>query len=80
MISQFGLTLFSLLAIYLTQDPRLERRRWASVFGLISQPFWFWASISTQQWGIFTLSLLYTAVWAKGFYTHWIDQESSNAQ
>ncbi|MEH6566940.1 MAG: hypothetical protein V7756_16565 [Halopseudomonas sp.] len=72
MITQFGLTVFSLLAIWLTQDTRLQRRRWASIFGLASQPFWFYAAISTQQWGVFILSLLYTAVWAKGFYTHWI--------
>ncbi|HDY98737.1 MAG TPA: hypothetical protein ENH72_09620 [Pseudomonas sabulinigri] len=80
MINQFGLTIFSLLAIWLTQEKRIERRRWASVFGLISQPFWFWAAISSQQWGILLLSLLYTAVWAKGFYTHWIaKQEATNA-
>ena len=74
MITQIGITLFSLIAIYLTQDKRLERRRWASIFGLISQPFWFYASVTTEQWGIFLLSLLYTAVWAKGFYIHWIAQ------
>ena len=74
MITQIGITVFSLIAIYLTQDKRIERRRWASVFGLASQPFWFYASVTTAQWGIFTLSLLYTAVWAKGFYTHWIAQ------
>lgn len=72
MITQFGLTIFSLLAIWLTQDTSLQRRRWASIFGLVSQPFWFYAAISTQQWGVFILSLLYTGVWAKGFYTHWI--------
>ncbi|MGB7388924.1 MAG: hypothetical protein WA929_15170 [Pseudomonas neustonica] len=72
MITQFGLTIFSLLAIWLTQDTRLQRRRWASIFGLVSQPFWFYAAISTQQWGVFILSLLYTSVWAKGFYTHWM--------
>ncbi|WOD12757.1 hypothetical protein RPW65_07920 [Pseudomonas sp. NyZ704] len=74
MITQFGLTVFSLLAIWLTQEKRIERRRWASIFGLASQPFWFYAAISTQQWGVFILSLLYTAVWAKGFYTHWISK------
>lgn len=74
MITQIGITLFSLIAIYLTQDKRIERRRWSSVFGLISQPFWFYASVTTEQWGIFLLSLLYTAVWVKGFYTHWIAQ------
>lgn len=72
MITQFGLTIFSLLAIWLTQEKRFARRRWASIFGLASQPFWFYAAISTQQWGVFILSVLYTAVWAKGFYTHWI--------
>ena len=47
-------------------------RRWASVFGLVGQPFWFYAAWETQQWGIFALCVLYTITWSKGFYTNWI--------
>lgn len=43
-----------------------------SVFGLVGQPFWFYAAWETQQWGIFALCVLYTITWGKGFYTNWI--------
>lgn len=66
MIAQLGIAIFGVLAIWLAQDARLAVRRWAPVFGLLGQPFWFWSACSAQQWGVFALCLLYTLAWARG--------------
>ena len=72
MISQIFIALFGVTAVALSQSTMAARRRWASVFGLVGQPFWFYAAWDTQQWGIFALCVLYTITWGKGFYTNWI--------
>ena len=60
------------LAIWLSQDTRLNVRKWASVLGLLGQPVWFYTTYKAEQWGIFALCFFYTASWAKGFINHWI--------
>lgn len=59
-------------AIFLANDPRSWVKRWAPVVGLISQPFWFYATYHSRQWGVFAVSFLYTAAWLRGFYYAWI--------
>ena len=40
--------------------------RWGFVVGLLSQPFWIAATWRARQWGMFTLSVIYTFVWIFG--------------
>jgi len=72
MISQFCIAATGATAIWLSQDLKFYRRRWASVAGLAGQPFWFYDTFMAQQWGMFFLTLVFTAAWAKGFYNHWV--------
>ena len=74
-LSQIGIGLFGVTAIALTQSSLASRRKYASIFGLLGQPFWFYAAITGEQWGIFFLCILYTLSWGKGFYTNWIKKE-----
>lgn len=59
-------------AVLLSQHTNPQARRYASVFGLAGQPFWFYSSYVTGQWGIFTLCFLYSGAWGMGFYNSWI--------
>ena len=77
MIAQIFIALFGVTAVALSQSLLATRRRWAPVFGLIGQPFWFYAAWESQQWGIFALCLLYTLSWGKGFYTSWIGAQAA---
>jgi hypothetical protein len=72
MIAQIAIALFGVTAVFLSQDHRESCRRWACVFGLIGQPFWFYAAWSAEQWGIFALCFLYTYSWWRGFRLHWL--------
>lgn len=72
MIEQFFIALFGVTAVTLSQSQLPQRRKYASVFGLIGQPFWFYSAYTSEQWGIFALCILYTLSWANGFYVNWI--------
>jgi len=63
------------IAIWLTQDTRSEWRRYACLFGLAGQPFWIYSLWGTEQWGMFVVSVFYTAAWARGFWVHWWRRE-----
>ena len=72
MIEQFAIALFGVTAVFLSQSSDAERRRYACLFGIIGQPFWFYSAWQSEQWGIFSLCFLYSWAWAKGLWTNWI--------
>lgn len=72
MIEQIGIALTGVTAVWLTQDPRESWRRWAPIFGLCGQPFWFYSAYMAEQWGIFALCFLYALSWARGFRDQWL--------
>ena len=71
-MDQIAIALTGSLAAWLSQDHRYNCRRYACLFGLIGQPFWFYATWKAQQWGIFTLSIIYTWAWYRGFRLYWL--------
>lgn len=71
MIGQIAIFIFGLSAVWLANDPRPRVRRWGCVAGLVSQPFWFYATFTAAQWGIFAASFIYTFCWLRGFYFQW---------
>ncbi len=71
MIAQIMIALFGVGAVWLSQDARAERRRFAPILGLIGQPFWFYSAWAAEQWGIFALCFLYTASWLRGLRAYW---------
>lgn len=75
-MEQIGIALFGLTAIWLSQDERESWRKWACLFGLSGQPFWFYSSFVAEQWGILLLWVFYTMAWWKGVKTHWLNKES----
>lgn len=71
MIAQLMIGLCGVTAVWLSQSADLERRRYACLFGLASQPFWFYTTYQAEQWGIFALCFLYAWSWWRGFRLHW---------
>ena len=67
---QIAIGLLGVTAVFLTQSgERLQR--YACLFGMASQPFWFYATFTAGQWGIFALCILYTVAWGRGIHRHW---------
>lgn len=59
-------------AIALSQSSKDKTRRWACILGLIGQPFWFYSTWTSGNYGIFLACFLYLLAWLKGFHQHWV--------
>jgi hypothetical protein len=71
-MEQIFIALTGVVAIWLSQDERETWRRWACIFGLCAQPFWFYASWKAEQWGILALCFIYAWSWYRGLKTYWL--------
>ena len=69
---QIGILVFNLPALWLITYPQFRIRRWAYILGLLSEVFWVWTCIIHDQWWILASVAIYTAMWARGCWTHWI--------
>jgi hypothetical protein len=79
-VDQIGITLSGIVAVWLTQDKRAAWRRFACIFGMLAQPFWFYAAWKAEQWGIFAVCMLYTYAWARGLWIHWLSPHPAARQ
>ena len=71
MLEQIIIAISGVSAIWLSQDADQNHRKYAPIIGLIGQPFWFYSSYMSEQWGIFVLSFFFTAAWYRGYRTYW---------
>lgn len=69
---QYAIMALGPIAAWLTQDTRAAWRRWACIFGLLSQPFWFYACWESRQAGMLLMTGIYTIVWARGIVSYWL--------
>jgi hypothetical protein len=74
---QVGIVGFGVAAIWLSQEKAESRRRWASVCGLLAQPFWVVETVSHSQWGLLATCALYAWSWWRGFRLHWLSRWSA---
>ena len=72
LITQTSIALTGITAILITQLNKPQWQKYACVFGLAGQPFWIHSAATHAQWGVLTLTLAYTGIWALGMYNHWI--------
>ena len=50
-----------------------QKRSWSWVgflIGLISEPFWFYTTISHKQWGMFCLCIWFTVSYIQGLWNY----------
>lgn len=71
-MEQIAIALTGVTAIWLSQDSRASFRKYACLFGLAGQPFWFYSAYNTEQWGILVLCTFYTWAWFKGVRNNWL--------
>lgn len=67
MLIQILIVLFSCTAIWLITTNK-PYGKWGYVIGFLGQPLWLYSSYTTNQWGIFVLSLFYMFTWGRGIY------------
>ena len=71
-LDQIAIALLGATAAWASQARSSGLRRWACIFGLLGQPFWFYASWQAGQWGIFAVSIVYMAAWLRGLWVYWL--------
>jgi len=71
MLTQLFIAVFGVSAIILTQQSNEKLKKYACIFGLVGQPFWFYSAYVAEQWGIFILCAFYTYAWGLGVYNNW---------
>lgn len=76
MIEQVFIAVTELIAVGLLQAKTRQYRKWASIFGLLGQPFWFYTSYQQEQWGVFMVCFCFLALWIKSFKDNWLTPES----
>jgi hypothetical protein len=74
MIEQFIIAVTELIALWLIQSNDDKYRKYACIFGLFGQPFWFYSSYIAHQWGTFALCFFFTAAWFKSLYEYWLSK------
>lgn len=72
MLAQIMIAIFGVTAVWLTQQSNQDLKRYACFFGLLGQPFWVYATYSTEQWGMFILTLCYSYAWYIGLWNTWV--------
>lgn len=72
MIAQLAIVSLGVIAVCLSQMASPRAQRFACLFGLAGQPFWFYVTWTTDQWGMFGLCFGYTWAWLMGLWQHWL--------
>jgi len=71
-MEQIAIAFTGVVAIWLSQQCDDRLKKYACIFGLVGQPFWFYSAYTNEQWGIFMLCFAYTYCWIMGFWNWWI--------
>ncbi|MCK4814714.1 hypothetical protein KA005_03005 [bacterium] len=71
-MDQVFIALTGAVAIWLTQQKREGWKKYACLFGIAGQPFWFYSAYMTEQWGILALTFVYTYSWFVGLRSNWL--------
>lgn len=74
-MEQIAIALTGVVAIWLSQQSKEEWKKYACIFGILGQPFWFYSAYQAEQWGIFILCFFYAYSWGTGFYNNWVKKE-----
>jgi hypothetical protein len=68
-IIQFCVAVIGLASIYAALHTSVAVRKFAPILGLVGQPFWFYVTITAEQWGMVALCLAYTVVYVRALFT-----------
>lgn len=68
---QLALAAFGLTAMWFAMGKNPTLQKWAPVIGLAGQPAWLLFAVRSEAWGLFALSLAYTAAYVRGAWIQW---------
>lgn len=63
MIIQITIGITSVIALWFVSQRSPEIKLWGAIIGLLGEPFWFYSTWMTEQWGIFFVTFMFTLVY-----------------
>ena len=81
MITQILIVLLGGLTVWLLAR-RDKWQRWGFIVGLISEPVWFYATLTAKpmQIGVVILAIWYTYAYCQGIYNYWIANDKDSTK
>lgn len=70
-IAQLGISIFGLAAFLLVTQESRRAQMWGTIFGLLSNPFWWLMVVTTEQWLTVPVHLGYTWAWWSKAWRLW---------
>jgi hypothetical protein len=77
-LDQLAIMLTGVISAWVLNAPGVRVRRWGCIIGLIGQPAWFWSTWSHAQWGMFAVTVGYTAAFLRGVWVLWVRPRIGN--
>ena len=71
LIYQMGISAFGAAGFLLVTREEIKLQKLGVLFGLLSNPFWWWMVIDTEQWLTIPVHLLYTYGWYRKAWYFW---------
>ena len=71
-MEQILIAFTGVVAIFLSQQSNEKLKKYACLFGMAGQPFWFYSAYTNEQWGIFVLCVFYAYSWGLGIKNNWL--------
>lgn len=68
MIVQSAIVIFSCISITLFSSKTLYK--WGFVAGILGQPFWVYATFTTEQWGMLLVAVWFSISHLRGIFNH----------
>lgn len=68
---QAGILILGGFAVALLAHKEASVRKWGYVTGLASEPFWIYAAVTTDQWGVVLIALWWAWWYYKGALNNW---------
>lgn len=67
-LSQWVLAVLGTCTVFLVGSKSPDVRRAGYLTGLLSEPFWLYSAIHSQQWGVTFMCLVYTVGWCRSLW------------
>jgi hypothetical protein len=74
---QFLLAVFTIAAMWVSQDRDTNRAKYACIIGMCSQPFWYYAVFSqgvADNLGVLAVTIFCTFSWFRGIVNNWLPE------
>jgi hypothetical protein len=72
LVSQIMIPILGLLSIFFLGCKKIRLVKFGFMFGLLAEPFWFYAAYTHQQWGVLLIVCAYFIGHSRGLFNSYM--------